>query len=397
MGSGVREALNATRGKSTHATRGRAIVLGAGIIGAACAWRLAQRGFEVTVLERESAAATGSTGRSAGGVRHQFSEEVNVRLSMASIDEYRQMPQAAYRPQGYLFAVPVDAWNAHSAAARMQRALGAPVEILAPADAARRVPMALENLGGATWCATDGVVDPHGICLEYVARARALGVRFVFGESVARLERRAGLWHASGSSARFEAPLVVNAAGAWAGEIARMASLLVPVSPARRIVFTTAPLPSDLRAHAPYPWTIDLASGVYLRSEGERLIFGCSNPADTGFEEGVDWDWLEEVYTRALKRFPWFERLAIDRRACWWGYYEMTPDANPVLGRMPGAQGWINACGFSGHGVQQAAAVGRVIAEEACGEAPFIDLDTLRIERFSRRAEAAATRERLVI
>lgn len=380
-----------------HEGRGPAIVVGAGIIGAACAWRMAERGFEVVVLERESGPATGSTGRSVAGVRHQFSEAVNVKLSMASIEEYRAMPQADYRPHGYLFAVPHASWASQRQSAAMQRALGAPVQLLTPQEAAERVPMRVDELAGATWCGADGVVDPHGICLEYVARARALGARFLFGEAVQRLERRDGLWHAQASSGRFAAPLVVNAAGPWAGEVARAAAMIVPVAPARRIVFATAPLPAELRAHAPYPLTIDLATGVYFRSEGERLIFGCSNPADTGFEEGIDWPWLEEVYTRALTRFPWFERLAVDRRACWWGYYEMSPDGNAVLGRMPGAEGWINACGFSGHGVQQAGAIGRVIADEACGEAPFIDVDALRIERFARREAGSNAGERLVI
>ena len=132
-----------------------------------------------------------------------------------------------------------------------------------------------------------------------------------------------------------------------------------------------------------------------LGPEGERLIFGLSNPADTGFEEGIDWPWLEATYEAALAHFPWFEHLAIDRKACWWGYYEVTPDHNPVLGRMPGAAGWINACGFSGHGVQQAAAVGRLIAQEATGQPLFIDIDPLRIERFAHGT--AHGTERLIV
>jgi sarcosine oxidase subunit beta len=162
------------------------------------------------------------------------------------------------------------------------------------------------------------------------------------------------------------------------------------------MVFATGPLEASLRLPHPYPLTVDLDSGLWFRSEGQRLIFGLSNPADTGFAEGIDWPWLETTYEAALPRFPWFERLAIDRRASWWGYYEDTPDHNAILGRMPGAAGWINACGFSGHGVQQAAAVGKLIAQEALGEPPSIGIESLRIERFASAARNGGA-ERLIV
>ena len=161
------------------------------------------------------------------------------------------------------------------------------------------------------------------------------------------------------------------------------------------MVYASAPLDASLGLARPVPLTVDLATGVWFRSEGERLIFGLANPADTGFEEGIDWPWLETTYQAALAHFPWFERLAIDRRASWWGYYEDTPDHNAIVGPMPGADGWINACGFSGHGVQQAAAVGRVVAQLALGEATAIDVSPLRIERFAEGAAPAA--ERMVV
>lgn len=378
--------------------RSDVIVIGAGIVGAACARRLAERGLAVVVLERERAPATGSTGRSAAGVRHQFSEAVNVLLSQASIAEYRTMPEAAFQPIGYLFYVPQSLWDAQMRDVEMQRSLGAAVEVLELDQAHRIVPATTDGMRGATWCASDGVVDPHGICMHYVASARTHGARFEFGCEVVALERGAGLWSAGTPGRSFEAPLVVNAAGAWSGRVAALARLAVPVEPARRMVYTTGPLPEALRLPHPYPLTIDLSNGFWFRSERDRLIFGLANAADTGFGEGVDWPWLETVYEAALAHFPWFEQLSVDRRACWWGFYENTPDHNPVLGRMPGVDGWINACGFSGHGVQQAAAVGRVIAQEALGEPTFIDIDALRWQRFSAPGDTArGTGERLVV
>ena len=359
------------------------IVIGAGIVGAACAWRLAERGLRVQVVERAPAPATGSTGRSAAGVRHQFSDETNVRLSLASIAEYRAMPESGYRPAGYLFLVPEAQWDAHARAAELQRALGIPVQTLSPGEAARRVPLESAGLGGATFCALDGVVDPHGICLAYVARARALQASFAFSCEVIGIARDGRRWLVDGSAGRFRAPVLVNAAGAWSGAVAALAGLDLPVLPARRMVWTTAPLPGGVGPALPCPLTVDLASGVWFRSEGTRLIFGLANPADSGFREGIDWDWLEPTWIAAAERFDWFEALAVDRRACWWGYYELTPDHNPVLGRRPDAEGWIDACGFSGHGVQHAAAVGRLVAQEAAGETPFIDLRPFAIGRFS--------------
>jgi sarcosine oxidase subunit beta len=200
-------------------------------------------------------------------------------------------------------------------------------------------------------------------------------------------------WQLRTPAGTFEAPVLVNAAGAWAGRLAALAGLEVPVEPARRVVFTSAPLGEARR----YPLTVDVASGLWFRSEGTRLIFGLSNPADRGFEEGIDWPWLETVYPVAVDRFPWFEELALDRKASWWGYYELTPDHQPLVGAMPGAPGWFNACGFSGHGVQQAGAIGRVLAEQVCGKEPFIDVSSLRIERFAAPAGTAGKREALIV
>ena len=385
---------------STEALRADVIVIGAGIVGAACAYRLAERGLDVLVLEREHAPATGSTGRSAAGVRHQFTDAVNIRLSAASIAEYRAMPRAEYRATGYLFYVPDALWEAQMRGVELQRELGAPVEVLDIEAAGRIVPVDPSGLRGATYCAADGVVDPHGICMTYVERARALGARFVFGAEVSALRRLDDRWQVATADARARAPLVVNAAGAWAGRVGTLAGLEIPVGPARRMVFSSGPLPETLRRTRPYPMTVDLATGFWFRSERERLIFGLSNPDDNGFAEGIDWPWLETTFETALLHFPWFERLDLDRRASWWGYYEVTPDHNPVLGRMPGAEGWINACGFSGHGVQQAAAVGLLVAQEATGEPTAIDIRTLRIERFARGANgdgASTSTERLIV
>lgn len=357
------------------------IVIGAGIVGAASAYRLAGRGLKVVVLEKDRP-ASGSTGRSVAGVRAQFHNETNILLSRESIAEYAAMPESGYRAEGYLMLLPEADWDAHQQAVALQRSLGIGSEALTPQAAQQYATFDTAGLGGCSFCPTDGRVDAHSLNHEYVRLAREAGARVLLDTPVTAIEKRGEVWRVTTPGGPFEAPQVLNAAGAWSGEVGRLAGLDIPVQPARRMVFCTGPL----KLPRPVPMTFDLGSGVYLRSEGERLIFGRADPQDTGWREGLNWDWLEPTLTLALERWPWLEAASLDRRASWWGYYELTPDGFPVVGRVPGADGWLNACGFSGHGVMQAAATGRVIAQIAVGEPPFIDVSPLGIGRFAGSA-----------
>ncbi|HNQ98557.1 MAG TPA: FAD-dependent oxidoreductase [Trueperaceae bacterium] len=377
-------------------------VIGAGIVGAAAAFRLAEAGAGVIVLEAADAPATGSTGKSAAGVRVQFSEAVNVELSWASIQEYRAFhdlygASSGYDPLGYLFLVPDEHAAAYRASVDLQRRLGAPVAELEPAEARTLVPFVADGVAMATFGSADGVIDPHAVTLTYLAMAKRHGARVLVGSPVRSAAWDGSAWRlgvaeaaagaASGPghvSRTVSAGMVVNAAGAWAGDVAAQAGLRVPVVPMLRSIYATAPLSEPHR----YPLTIDVASGYYLRSEGRRVIMGRSNlEQPPGFFEGVDMQDLERVAAFGMARFPWLAAVGLDRRASWWGYYEVTPDDQPIIGRMPpvapGASDWLNACGFSGHGVQQAAMVGRLIAEEALrGSATSLDIAPLRYERF---------------
>jgi len=364
-----------------------ALIVGAGIVGAAVAYRLAERGLSVAVLEAEAVPAAQATAKSAAGVRVQFSEPVNVRLSWSSIQEYRDFEElfgvsSGYRPIGYLFLVPRELERAYEDALALQRSLGVPVERLELEEARARVDFEPAGLAFATWGPADGVIDPHLVAHAYLKAARERGAELHTETPLVSAARERGGWRVRTPRGDYAAGVVVNAAGAWAGEVARRAGLELPVVPVRRMIFMTGAMPEarDL------PLTVDVATGFYLRGEGERVLFGRSNPEEPpGFREGMDWSWLEPTLEAGLSRFPWLERAGLDHRASWWGYYAVTPDHNPVLGWMPGVEGWVNAAGFSGHGVQQAAAVGRVLAEEVVdGRAHTIDIDPLRYERLER-------------
>lgn len=379
------------------------IVVGAGIIGASCAFHLARRGLRVDVLEAQAAPAMGSTGRSFASVRSQWADETNARLSWESIQTYRDPAtfgqatcvgaisngdasgsDVGYRPTGYLLLVPDGRWEAHLDAVDLQRSLGIPVEVMSPGQARRLTDFDPRGIGGCTWGPADGVVDPHLVTTGYLRLARQQGASVHRRAPVTAVRRTPGGWLVQTPEQLWGAPTVVNAAGGWAGDIAALAGLTVPVEHVRRVVFASAAQPDAPR----FPMTIDVGTGVYLRSEGERLLFGKANEAEpAGYRTDVDWAWLEPTLEVACRRFPWLAEVPIDANACWAGTYEMTSDHRPFIGEMPGAEGWVNACGFSGHGVMQAPAVGRLVAEEVVdGRAHSIDIDPLRIERLGTGA-----------
>ncbi|MFC6619014.1 NAD(P)/FAD-dependent oxidoreductase [Deinococcus radiophilus] len=372
------------------------IVIGGGIIGAACAFRLSEAGLRVTVLDRGAAPGRGSSGRSGAGVRVQFSEEVNVRLSWESIQEYQRFPElygreSGYVQNGYLFLVPEAAWEAHEQGVAVQRAVGAPVEVVTPQEGARYVPYLLGGIYRCTYGPQDGYIDPLLTLNAYTDMALGRGAELHRQAEVTHIEAVGEGWTVYSSQGDFSAPLIVNASGAWSGAVAALAGLDVPVRPRRRSVYRT----KTGNGQPSYPLTVDVASNLWLRGHNDTVIFTVSNPYQPdGLEEGIDWPWLTHVREVARDRFPWLAELEVDRSYSFWGYYEMTPDGSPILGRMAEAPGWINACGFSGHGVQQAAAVGRIVAAFAQDQEPFIDVSSLRLERFG---QGAATAERHIV
>ncbi|MFK4548049.1 sarcosine oxidase subunit beta [Streptomyces tendae] len=367
------------------------VVIGAGIVGASCAFHLAARGVTVTVVEANEGPAMESTGRSFASIRTQWADATNIQLSWSSIQTYRDFPSlygvdVGYRASGYLLLVPEDGWEAQLAAVALQRSLGASIEVLTPAEAQRHTSFETAGLGGCTWGHADGVVDPHQVTTTYLDLARQRGASVHYQQRVTSIDRSGDGWALNVPKGTLHARYVVNAAGGWGGEVAAMARLDVPVEHVRRMIFASAPNVFDRQV----PMTIDVDTGFYLRSEGSRLLMGCANPDEApGYNTRMDWSWLEPALEFGVRRFPWLADLPIDTSASWAGTYEVTPDHRPFLGAMPEAPTWINACGFSGHGVMQAPMVGKVTAEEIVdGRALSVDIDPLRLDRLTGAALA---------
>jgi sarcosine oxidase, subunit beta len=378
------------------------VVIGAGVIGASVAYHLALRGCrDVLILEKEDAEVSGSTARSAAGVRHQFSNATNILLSRYSIERLRAFDEevgghAELHQVGYLFLVNDEAtWAQYQASATLQRELGVRVELLTPEEAARFVPqLRCDDLVGATFGPDDGYVDPYGIAMGYLRAAQALGVRLQRATSVTGFSLAGGrVLGVETSAGPLACATVVNAAGPWAGQVGALAGLSIPVRPYRRNIYMTTPFPA---IPGPIPLTIDVASGFYMRHEGASILMGRSNPAEpSSFNQAVDWDWLDQVLEAGLKRFPILEQAGLAESQCWAGLYEITPDHNPILGHHPELAGYVDASGFSGHGIMHAPATGLLIAEEILdGRAHTINIDELRIGRFQ---QGVAQHERNII
>lgn len=373
------------------------VIIGAGVMGTSVAYHLAARGCtDVVILEKEPAEISGSTARSAAGVRHQFSSDTNVRLSRYSIERLKHFTEevggyAELHQVGYLFLVNDAAtWEQYRQNAAMQRELGVEVELLTPEEAARFIPhMNLDGLLGATYGPEDGYCDPYGIALGYLRRARELGVRLHRDTTVTGFELTGGkVTGVRTSNGSVGCELVVNAAGPWAGYLAREAGLNLPVLPYRRNIYMTTPFP---QIPGPIPLTIDVGSGFYMRKEGDSILMGLSNKNEpSSFNTQVDWDWLDSVLEAGLHRFPILEAAGLAESQCWAGLYEITPDSNPVLGRHPDLPNYIDISGFSGHGIMHAPAAGLLMAEEILdGRAHSINVDELRISRFGSGALSA--------
>jgi len=374
---------------SKHA---QVVIIGAGLVGVSIAYHLAIRGCtDVLILEKQSRGSSGSTGRSLAGVWQQFHRPVNVQLSRYSIarllDFQREIGiSPGLRQTGSLFLVddPLT-WQQYLDDAAMQRALGAHVELLAPAEVARLLPyLHTDDLCGAVYSPDGGYCDPRSIALGYLQRALELGVRQRFRSAVTGFEiRDEHIYAVHTHSSTITCDVVVNAAGPWAGEVAAYAGLELPVHSYRRASYTVAPFASLPTAT---PLVVDVGGGFCLRTDGDSLYVGQHGASTPGLvdaqaegDEGDD----DAVLAAAQHRLPALRQRMPDHVRRHMGLDEMTPDANPVLGRHPDLAGYIDANGFSGHGVMHAPATGMLVAEEILdGRAHSIDIEELRIGRF---------------
>jgi sarcosine oxidase subunit beta len=363
------------------------IIIGSGIIGAAIAYYLTRKGIsDVFVLEQGEIGSQGATSACLGGLRTQFSTAVNIRFSLISRKVYQRFKEEfgidpGFKPYGYLFlATTPKQWNIFKSTSHLMKELGVPVEPLSPQEVSRRWPfIRVEDLSGGSYTEEDGFYSPIEILQTYVKKARQGGVVFMEKVQVTgiSIKKNSAVSIQAKDGHNIKADIVVNAAGPWAGRVASMAGLDLPIGPLKRHLFFT-----DTFHEIPdiFPMVIDVDSGWYMKREGRGLILG-GPTGSKSFSQHVDFDAEEWTAEKSIQRIPALKRAKIIRG--WVGHYEMTPDHHGVIGAFPELRNFICTAGFSGHGFQHAPATGMIAAELiANGKAETEDIYPLRPTRF---------------
>lgn len=372
------------------------IIIGGGVIGSSIAYNLLNDGFtgRIVVFEKDGLYEFASTPRSAGGFRQLYTTVINMQLSKYSLQIYKdfskdmsidgETAEIDFKQRGYLFLATDKMMPRFEKHLKLQNENGILSQLLEGESLLNIIPeLNIDDIAGGLYCSESGYLDPYSVMLGYVKYAKKLGAEYIYDEVdnlITETGKVKGIKLADGRE--YHAPVVVNCAGAWASILGDKAGLPLPVVPLPRQIFQfdiKEPLKNYL------PLTMD-PTGVYFRHEGEKFISGYAEE----IEPGINFKWRrsafeEHIWPVLANRIKNFEHAKIERG--WSGLYDFnTEDHNAILGEYPAMKGYYVAFGFSGHGMQQAPAVGKCLSELIrTGNFETLDLSPLRVERFAEK------------
>ncbi|MGW2046033.1 NAD(P)/FAD-dependent oxidoreductase [Streptomyces sp. NPDC001858] len=372
---------------NTHAS---VVVIGGGVMGTSIAYHLAAAGVQDVLLVERDELAAGSTSKAAGGVRAQFSDELNIQLGARSLEAFGRFGEEigydiGLHRVGYLFLLSTPQEVASfEAGVRLQNALGVPSRMIDPAEAQRLSPLIrTDGLLAAAFSPDDGHCTPEAVVHGYAAAARRCGARILRHTAVTGIERRgAEITAVETTLGRITTNTVICAAGAWSKAVGAMAGVELPVQPLRRQIAVTEPVPG---LPPGLPMTIDFSSTLYFHTEGPGLLVGLSDPDERpGFATDTHERWIPRLADAMQRRAP--ALLDLRRTGGWAGLYEVSPDCNALIGEASSVSRFLYATGFSGHGFLQGPAVGEVVRDLYLGRVPFVDVTPLSADRFAADA-----------
>lgn len=365
------------------------VVIGGGVIGCSIAYNLAKRGCrDVVVLER-GYLASGSTGRCGAGVRAQWGTEMNLRMALASVRMFETMNEELdydddieFNQGGYLLLAYTDAgWQQFQANVALQRKFGLKVDLCTPEDARRVVPhLNTEDLVGATFCPTDGHCNPFKVTDAYAKAARRLGVRIETNTSVTGIQVENGQIKGVETTQGFiSTPIIVNAAGGYSQDIAKMAGVEIPTYSERHQILITEPV-----EHLQDPMVMSFHHHIYCQQTPHgSFIMGLGDPNERpGYNTLSSWQFLQEMAEKITWLLPPLRNIRVVRQ--WAGLYNMTPDRTPILGEATHQPGFYLAVGFSGHGFMLAPMTGVLLAESILGQELSLPIRPMDMGRFDR-------------
>jgi sarcosine oxidase subunit beta len=377
-----------TRPEGDLPERAGVVVVGGGVIGTSIAFHLAEAGVpDVVLIERDELGA-GSTSKAAGGVRAQFSDALNIQLGARSLRAFadfgaRPGQEIDFQQVGYLFLLSRQQdVAAFERSIELQNQLGVPSRLIDPGEAKRlSPPIDTDGLLAAAFSPDDGLATPEAVVQGYAAGARRHGAHLQTACELLDVRLRGEVIQAVVTSKGVvETPALVCAAGAWSRQVGAMVGVDLPVTPYRRQVLLTEPVP-ELPQHL--PMTIDFASSVYFHREGPGLLMGMSlEDEPPGFNLARDDAWIPRLAEVLAGRAPSLVDIGI--AGGWAGLYEVTPDHNALIGETPRPARLLYATGFSGHGFLQGPAVGEVVRDLFVGRKPPVDVAPLAVDRFQQ-------------
>lgn len=364
-------------------------IIGGGVIGCAIAYYLARAGYSDVVVLEQSYLASGSTGRCAAGVRQQWGTEMNCILARESVRRFETLnaeleyPESIeFKQHGYLILAHSEReWVQFAANLRLQQSLGIPARAVDPAQAREIVPI-LNTAGvvGATFCPTDGHCNPFHVTWAYAQAAKRRGVRVRTGTRVEGILTQNGRVRGVRTNwGDIEAPVLVNAAGAYSGEVGRMAGEELPVYSERHQILVTEPVAPLLG-----PMVLSFSRHLYCQQTPHgSFVMGLGDASEPrGTDTGHSWQFLQKMAVRVTGLLPALAGLRVVRQ--WSGSYNITPDRQPILGPAGAVEGMFLAVGFSGHGFMLAPVVGEILAALILGHSPPVEVAGLDAGRFAR-------------
>ncbi|MFH1502216.1 MAG: FAD-binding oxidoreductase [Candidatus Eisenbacteria bacterium] len=362
------------------------VIIGGGVVGTAIAYNLARRGMRDVVVLEASYLANAATGRCGGGIRQQWSTEANTELAIESVRLFKSLEDELdadieFLQGGYLVLAYTDEDVAQfEKNVALQRGLGLDVTALMPDEIAAEVTghLNVDGVRMATWCPDDASANPFLTTQAYADAARRLGVDVELftpvREVIVENGKVVGVETERGT---ISTPIVVNAAGSHSVPLARTAGVELPITPYRREILVTEPLERFF-----HPMIISFSFGIYFRqTKHGAVIGGFADPDEPeGFNETSSLEFLIGMSKKLKHLMPVLEPVKIVRQ--WAGLYDVTPDAQPILGQTDAVEGFFQASGFSGHGFMIAPKVADLLAQAVAGERPDLDIERLNARRF---------------